>query len=82
MAILNQLISPEEFARLGQEEQQIIKSYVTAGGSVAEALGDAKVSVADIDNPRFLRKYAPQLKEALTNIPGLEEAKAKLTRRY
>jgi hypothetical protein len=82
MAILNQLITPEEFARLGQEEQEIIKSFVTAGGSVAELFDDAKVPVTEVDNPRFLRKFGPQLKEALANTPGLEEAKAKLIKRY
>jgi hypothetical protein len=55
MAILNQLIRPEEFARLPQEDQEIIKTFVNAGGAVAEALDSANARVTDIDNPRFIR---------------------------
>jgi hypothetical protein len=82
MAILNQLIRPEEFARLPQEDQEIIKTFVNAGGAVAEALDSANARVTDIDNPRFIRKFSPQLKDTIAKVEGLDEAKAKLMRRF
>jgi hypothetical protein len=82
MAILNQLIRPEEFARLPQDEQEIIKAFVTAGGAVAESFDAGNVRVSDVDSPRTLRPIAPQLKEVLARVEGLQEAKAKMLGKY
>jgi hypothetical protein len=68
MAILSQLISPEEFARLDAETRERINAFVKAGGAVAEIYDSAKVPAQLADSARFQRLHAAELRFARAEV--------------
>jgi hypothetical protein len=68
MAIMSQLISPEEFARLDPEVRERVNAFARAGGMVAELFDHAKVPAHLADSRRFQRMHDATLRSARAEV--------------
>jgi hypothetical protein len=78
VAIISQLITPEEFARLDPETRDRINAFAKAGGAVAEVLDANKIPPHLVDSARVQRLYGAELRSARADV---EKVVAEMTRR-